>query len=142
MIQYNSCLYIELNNLWIALYSSFNSVQSYQVNINLLAKIPNKDMTSWAPFSKELVSAIEKYNNLLTSRPDNLSLSRLLTVDFIFLFILLFFSFSFSIFRTTRVRVYQSRCHISHKLMAKSQDWSQDWENRVEGSGTKWRHTA
>ena len=30
-------------------------------------------MTSWAPFSKELVSAIEKCNNLLTSRPDNLS---------------------------------------------------------------------
>ena len=31
---------------------------------------------------------------------------------------LVFFSFSFSIFRTTQVRVYQSRCHISHKLMA------------------------
>ena len=38
---------------------------------------------------------------------------RSLTVDFI-----LFLFFSFSIFRTTRVRAYQSRCHISHKLMA------------------------
>ena len=28
------------------------------------------------------------------------------------------FYFYFSIFRTTQVRVYQSRCHISHKLMA------------------------
>jgi len=45
---------------------------------------------------------------------------------FIFLFSLyftfLFFYFYFSIFRTTQVRVYLSRCHISHKLMAKSQD--------------------
>jgi len=55
-------------------------------------------------------------------------MSRLLTVDFIFYFLFsLYFSFIFSfilfsIFRTTRVRVYQSHCHISHKLMAKSQD--------------------
>ena len=46
--------------------------------------------------------------------------SRSLTVDSIlfslFIFILLFFSFlfHFSIFRTTRVRVDQSCCHISH----------------------------
>ena len=44
-------------------------------------------------------------------------------LDFIFsLFILFYFSFSFSfflsIFRTTWVRGYQSRCHISHNLMA------------------------
>ena len=37
--------------------------------------------------------------------------------SFSFYFTLLFL-FLFSIFRTTRVRVYQSRCHISHKLMA------------------------
>ena len=47
-------------------------------------------------------------------------MSRSLTVDFIllslFIFILLFFSCSFSIFRTAQVRVYQSRCHISHKF--------------------------
>ena len=55
-------------------------------------------------------------------------LSRSLMVDFILfslvIFILLYFTllFSFSIFRTTRVRVYQSRCHISHKLMVQSQD--------------------
>ena len=40
-----------------------------------------------------------------------------------FILFSLFISFYFSIFRTTRVRGYQSRCHISHKLMAKSQDW-------------------
>ena len=42
-------------------------------------------------------------------------------LDFYFslfiLFYFILFSFSFSIFRTTRVRVYQSHCHISHKLM-------------------------
>ena len=39
--------------------------------------------------------------------------------SFHFLFLFFFsFLFHFSIFRTTRVRVHQSRCHISHKLMA------------------------
>ena len=58
----------------------------------------------------------------------NKKMSRSLTVDciFYFLFALYFyfyFYFSlFSIFRTTRVRIYQSHCHISHKLIAKSQD--------------------
>ena len=50
-------------------------------------------------------------------------LSRSSTVDFIlFYFIFIFSFFPFSIFRTARVRVDWSRCHISHKLMAKSQD--------------------
>jgi len=53
--------------------------------------------------------------------------SRSLTVDFILFFffhlILFLFSFlSFSIFRTAQVRVDWSCGHISHKLMAKSQD--------------------
>ena len=38
----------------------------------------------------------------------------------------LFTLFYFSIFRTTWVRIYQSDCHISHELIAKSQDWSQN----------------
>ena len=43
----------------------------------------------------------------------------LFSLSFIFLFLFLFFLlFSISIFRTTQVRGYQSRCHISHKLMA------------------------
>jgi len=40
----------------------------------------------------------------------------------LFSFLFLLFYFYFSIFRTTWVRVYQSHCHITHKLMAKSQD--------------------
>ena len=66
-------------------------------------------------------------------------MSRSWTVDFIhfyflsFIWFFLSFYFLFSIFRTTQVRGYQSRCHISHKLIAKSQDWSQDlgeWSRR------------
>jgi len=51
-------------------------------------------------------------------------MSRSLAVDFVFIFsfhfilLLFYFFFYFSIFRTTQVGVYQSRCHISHKLMA------------------------
>jgi len=51
-------------------------------------------------------------------------MSRPLTVDFIYFYFLsfvlffLFFSFLFSIFRAAQVRGYQSRCHISHNLMA------------------------
>ena len=49
-------------------------------------------------------------------------MSRSLTVDFVFIFSFHFILLLFSIFRTTQVRVYQSCCHISHKLMVKSQD--------------------
>ena len=64
----------------------------------------------------------------LISFHDNFILSRSLTVDFIFIFsfhfilFYLFIFFYFSIFRITRVRIYQSCCHISHKLMVQSQD--------------------
>ena len=46
-------------------------------------------------------------------------------LSFIFPLDIFYFTFSFSlfsIFRTTWVRVDRSRCHISHNLMAKSQD--------------------
>jgi len=45
-------------------------------------------------------------------------ISRSLTVDSILFSLFTVFYFYFAIFRTTRARVYQSRCHISHKLMA------------------------
>ena len=51
-------------------------------------------------------------------------MSRSLTMDLTFIFIsyfsffFFFLFFSFSIFRTTQVRGYQSRGHISHNLMA------------------------
>ena len=48
-------------------------------------------------------------------------MSGLLKVDFVHFYFLFYFFFLllfFSIFRTTQVRGYQSRCHISHNLMA------------------------
>ena len=70
---------------------------------------------------------------------NSLLVSRSLTIDLIFIFIsyfiFIFILFYFSIFRTTWVRGYQSRCHISHNLMAQSQDWSQDIR---EGSRRFW----
>ena len=69
--------------------------------------------------AKEVLRRLEKKN--LFVKPE---MSRSLTMDLTFIFTLhflvyfMFIFFSFSIFRTTRVRVYQSRCHISHKLMA------------------------
>ena len=61
-----------------------------------------------------------------------------------FYFILFYFSFSFSfpIFRTARVRVDLSRCHISHELMAKSQDWSRDLGELSRRFKNKWHHTT
>ena len=46
---------------------------------------------------------------------------------FYFYFLFYFqFIFQFSIFRTIRVRVDLSHCHISHNMMTKSQDGSRD----------------
>ena len=57
---------------------------------------------------------------------------------FLLFFYFLFFIFLyFSIFRTTRVRVYQSYYHTSHKLMASHKTDHETWENGVEGSGIK-----
>jgi len=73
------------------------------------------------------------YSRLITVR-----VSRSLIVDFIFsfLFIFLFFFFYFILFYFLFLEQLGLGfiCHAvtsSHKLMAKSQDWSQDWE---EGS--------
>jgi len=49
------------------------------------------------------------------SRSKKVDLVYFILVYFIFLF---YFLFSFSIFRTTRVRVDQSHCHISRNLIA------------------------
>ena len=74
VIQFNGQLCIKLSDLWSALHKVFNSTQSCQVNIRLLEEIPSKEGLAQAPFSKEkLLQAIEKCNNLSSSRPDKLS---------------------------------------------------------------------
>ena len=43
-IQYNSCPCIELENLWEALYNSFNSAQNHQIDTHLLKKYLTKKL--------------------------------------------------------------------------------------------------
>ena len=75
-IQYNSQPYLELENLWDILHSSFNSAQSCEINLQLLDEILDKEVKLWVPFSREeLINAIIKYNNSSTLDPDKLSWS-------------------------------------------------------------------
>ena len=75
-IQYNGRLYIELDNLWQALYQSFNSTHNCQVDTNILDEIPSKPVSEWAPFSKEkFKSAISKCNSSSAPGPDKISLT-------------------------------------------------------------------
>jgi len=75
-IQYEGCLCIKLEDLWIALHNSFNSAQIQEIDIHVLDDIPNKSMKEWNSFSKqELVDVFEKYNNLSIPGPDKLTWS-------------------------------------------------------------------
>ena len=72
-IQYEGHPYIELENLWNALHSSFNSTQAWEVDIHFLDEIPDKTTTEWNPFSKkELIDIIEKCNNSFVPGLDKL----------------------------------------------------------------------
>ena len=63
-IQYEGHLCIELENLQITLYNSFNSAQIREVDIHILDNISDKPTRVWDSFSKqELIDAIKKCNN-------------------------------------------------------------------------------
>ena len=80
-IQYEGHLCIELEDLWITLYNSFNSAQIREIDIHILDKIPNKSMRSWNLFSKqELINTIEKYNNLSAPDMDKLTWSHIKSI--------------------------------------------------------------
>ena len=73
-IQYEEHPYIELEDLWIALHNSFNSAQTWEIDIHVLDDIPNKSMKEWNLFSKqELINAIEKCNNSSAPGPNKLT---------------------------------------------------------------------
>jgi len=73
-IQYEGCLCIELEDLWIALHNSFNSVQMREVDIHILDKILRKPVKEWNLFSKqELINTLEKCNNLSAPGPNKLT---------------------------------------------------------------------
>ena len=73
-IKYNNQLCLSLDSLWNALHSSFNTAFHQQVDINILNKIGNKQVTTWALFlKKEFKIAISSCNNSSTSGLDKLS---------------------------------------------------------------------
>ena len=73
-IQYEGHPCIKLEDLWIALHNSFNSAQTWEIDIHVLDNIPSKSTKEWNLFSKqELIDAIEKCNNSSTLGPDKLT---------------------------------------------------------------------
>jgi len=81
VIKYNdqSCLKIE--DLWQALYSTFNRMQNQQINVSLLNKLSSKHSSVRLSFSEaEFINAISKYNNSSIPSPNKLSWRHLKTI--------------------------------------------------------------
>ena len=73
-IRYNNCPYLEINDLWYALYLTFNSTQNQQVDVNILDKFPDKYSISWPPFLREeFIRPIAKCSNSFALGPNKLS---------------------------------------------------------------------
>ena len=73
-IKYNGQPYLEIKDLWLALYLLFNIAQNWYIDIDILDEIPSKCSLNWAPFSEEeFTSSITKCNNLSISSSDKLS---------------------------------------------------------------------
>ena len=73
-IKYNDYPYLEINDLWHALHSTFNIAQDCYVDIKILEEILNKTLKEWPSFlRKEFIKAIVKYNNSSAPRPNKLS---------------------------------------------------------------------
>ena len=73
MIKHNGCFCLEIEDLWQALYLSFNRAQYHQINISILDEISNKFSMSWVPFSKlEFTSSIIKCKNSSSPGPNKL----------------------------------------------------------------------
>ena len=77
-IKYNSQQFLELDDLWSALHSTFNMALYCQVNVNILNKIVDKPTLSWPAFLKEEFRlSIINCNNSSALGPDKLSWSHL-----------------------------------------------------------------
>jgi len=80
-IKYDNQPCLSLDSLWNALHFSFNTVLHHQVDTNILDEIENKQMSTWASFSKEEFNiALGSCNNSLTSGPDKLSWEHLKSI--------------------------------------------------------------
>ena len=77
-IKYNNQPCLEINNLWHALHSFFNTALYYNIKEDILNKIDLILSSSQAPFSEEkFMNTLTKCNNLSTPGLDKLSWSHL-----------------------------------------------------------------
>ena len=80
-IKYNNCQCLEIDDLWNALYSTFNMALHCQVNVDILDEITDKPISSWPTFlKKEFRLALANCNNSSAPSPDKLSWSHLKTI--------------------------------------------------------------
>ena len=72
-LKYNSQPCLELDDLWQALYLSFNTAQFHYIDENVLNEIRSFTSTFWKQFlEEELTSALTKYDNLSAPGLDKL----------------------------------------------------------------------
>ena len=77
-IKYNNQQYLDINNLWNTLHSTFNMALHQQVDINILDEITNKPTSPWPAFSKEEFRfTLSSCNNSSVPGPDKLTWSHL-----------------------------------------------------------------
>ena len=77
-IKYNDQQYLDIDNLWNVLHSTFNTALHCQVDVEILDEIPEKPTSSQLSFSKEEFRiTIANCNNVSTPGPDKLSWSYL-----------------------------------------------------------------
>jgi len=73
-IKYNDQQCLNIDDLWNALYSMFNTALYCQVDVKILDEISKKPTSPWPLFSKEEFRiAIANCNNASAPRPDKLS---------------------------------------------------------------------
>ena len=80
-IKYNNQQCLDINNLWNALHSTFNTALHQQVDINILDEITNKSIFPWPTFSKEEFRfVLSSCNNSSVPGPDKLTWSHLKSI--------------------------------------------------------------
>ena len=80
-IKYNGQQYVDINDLWCALHSTFNTANNRQVDTSILDEISNKPIVPWPEFSREEFKfALSSCNNSSAPGPDKLSWNHLKTI--------------------------------------------------------------
>ena len=71
MNKYNNQQCLDINNLWCALHSTFNTANNCQVDTTILDEISDKYIVPWPEFSREEFKfVLSSYNNSSTPGPD------------------------------------------------------------------------